>query len=91
MSPKWGPGEPQKGHPEGQNEPPEAPGADVIKMSRFCHPKVPARGPRNTPGTHPRGPQEGPGRPECMHFTCVLRMFYVVLVLLSFSTVQKTS
>ena len=33
MSPKWAPGEAQKGLPEAQNEPPEAPGANVIKMS----------------------------------------------------------
>ena len=91
MSPKWDPGEAQKGLPEGQNEPPEAPGADVIKMSRFLSPQSAGPGAQEHPGTHPRGPQEGPGRPECMYFTCVLRVFYVVLVLLSFSTVQKTS
>ena len=91
MSPKCAPGKAPKGLPEGQNELPEAPGADVLNLRRFCQSKVPARVPRNTPGTHPRGPQEGPGRPDGIHFACVLHMFYVVLVLLSFSTVQKTS
>ena len=70
MSPKWAPGEAQKGLPEGQNEPPEAPGADVIKMSSFLSPQSAGPGAQEHPGTHPRGPQEGPGRPECMHFTC---------------------
>ena len=85
MSPKRAPGEAQKGLPEGQNEPPEAPGADVINMSRFCHPKVPARGPRNTPGRTQEGSKKGPRGQK----VCILLVFYVCFTSCSFCSLFR--
>ena len=85
MSSKWAPGEAQKSFPEGQNEPPEAPGADVIKMRCFCHPKVQARGPRNTPGRTQEGPKKGPGGQN----VCILHVFYVCFTSCSFCSLFR--
>ena len=86
MSPKWAPGEAQKGLPESQNEPPEAPGADVIKMSRFfVTPKCRPRGPRNTPGRTQEGPKKGPGGQN----VCILHVFYVCFTSCSFCSLFR--
>ena len=48
----------------------------MIKMRRFCHPKVPPGCPGTPPGRTHEGPKKGPGGQNvCIYtcFTCVLR------------------